>query len=182
VTFLVLGANCYGGLARTGFMRGVLALESACVARSVRLKVELGGGEALISRARAGALAQFLAGEATHLILCDSDVTFVPEAIFGLLGSGADVAGAPGEGGNLAPGLMLVSRKAARAVADAHPQLRASLRDLRGASPGSMAPMVFDSLVDPETGRYLADFDAFCRRWRDLGGDVFADPALSPWR
>jgi hypothetical protein len=36
--------------------------------------------------------------------------------------------------------------------------------------------MVFDSFVEPETGRYLTDFEAFCRRWRDLGGEVWADP------
>lgn len=181
--FLLLVANCYGGMASTGFMRSILALEAACVAEGVRLKVELGGGEALISRARAGALAQFLAGEATQLVICDSDIAFTPETVLSLAASGHDVAGASGaEPGTLAPGLMVLTRKAAQAVADAHPQLSASLRDLQGASHTARAPMVFDSLVSPETGRYLADFDAFCRRWRDLGGTVHADPKLPPWR
>lgn len=180
-TFLFVGANCYGGLARTGFMRSLLALDEACVARRLRLRTELGGGEALVSRARAGVLAQFLAGEATHLLIVDSDVSFTPEAIFRLLASGKDVAGAPGPDGALAPGLMLLSRHAAQAVADAHPELRASLRDVRGAQTAE-APMVFDSLIEPGTGRYLADLDAFARRWRDLGGEVWADPALAPWR
>ena len=72
-------------------------------------------------------------------------------------------------------------RLAQHEVCDAHPELRASLRDVRGAQTAE-APMVFDSLIEPGTGRYLADLDAFARRWRDLGGEVWADPALAPWR
>ncbi len=33
----------------------------------------------------------------------------------------------------------------------------------------------FDCWID-ETGNYLSEDYAFCRRWRDLGGDVWADP------
>lgn len=33
----------------------------------------------------------------------------------------------------------------------------------------------FDVLVEPDTGRYLSEDYAFCRRWRDLGGKVFVD-------
>ena len=37
------------------------------------------------------------------------------------------------------------------------------------------ALMVFDSFVEPETRHYLSDWQAFGRRWRDLGGEVWAD-------
>jgi hypothetical protein len=33
----------------------------------------------------------------------------------------------------------------------------------------------FDCMVDPDSGRYLSEDYAFCRRWRDIGGTVFAD-------
>jgi hypothetical protein len=33
----------------------------------------------------------------------------------------------------------------------------------------------FDVMVEPETGRYLSEDYAFCRRWRDIGGRVFVD-------
>ncbi|NKC33493.1 HK97 family phage prohead protease [Falsiroseomonas selenitidurans] len=36
---------------------------------------------------------------------------------------------------------------------------------------------LFDCWID-ETGNYLSEDFAFCRRWRDLGGDVWADPAV----
>lgn len=33
----------------------------------------------------------------------------------------------------------------------------------------------FDCMVDPDSNRYLSEDYAFCRRWRDIGGRVFAD-------
>lgn len=33
----------------------------------------------------------------------------------------------------------------------------------------------FDCMVDPDSGRYLSEDYAFCRRWRDMGGKIFAD-------
>ncbi|MFZ0557900.1 MAG: hypothetical protein WAM55_01250 [Methylovirgula sp.] len=33
----------------------------------------------------------------------------------------------------------------------------------------------FDCMVDPDSGRYLSEDFAFCRRWRDMGGIVYAD-------
>ena len=30
-------------------------------------------------------------------------------------------------------------------------------------------------MIDPDTGIYLSEDYAFCRRWRDLGGEVWLD-------
>jgi hypothetical protein len=30
-------------------------------------------------------------------------------------------------------------------------------------------------MIEKETGQYLSEDYAFCRRWRDLGGEIFAD-------
>jgi hypothetical protein len=34
---------------------------------------------------------------------------------------------------------------------------------------------IFDCLIDPETKRYLSEDYAFCRRWQQMGGQIFAD-------
>ncbi len=34
---------------------------------------------------------------------------------------------------------------------------------------------VFDCMIDPQTKRYLSEDYAFCRRWQQMGGQIFAD-------
>jgi hypothetical protein len=36
---------------------------------------------------------------------------------------------------------------------------------------------LFDCLIDPESGAYLSEDYAFCRRWRAIGGDIWLDCA-----
>ena len=69
-------------------------------------------------------------------------------------------------------GFMMLKRAAVQRVADAHPELRAKLGDLGG---DSEAVMIFESLIEPETGQHLSEDYAFCSRWRALGGEIFAD-------
>ena len=33
----------------------------------------------------------------------------------------------------------------------------------------------FDCMVDPDSGRYLSEDYAFCRRWRAIGGEIWLD-------
>jgi hypothetical protein len=71
-------------------------------------------------------------------------------------------------------GFLMVSRAAAQRLWDAYPKLVAKLGDLHNSGVPD-ALMVFDSFVEPGTGRYLNDWQAFAHRWRDLGGEVWAD-------
>jgi hypothetical protein len=34
---------------------------------------------------------------------------------------------------------------------------------------------VFDCMIDPESKRYLSEDYAFCRRWQQMGGKIYAD-------
>jgi hypothetical protein len=35
---------------------------------------------------------------------------------------------------------------------------------------------LFDCIIDPESRRYLSEDYTFCRRWQQMGGDVYLDP------
>ena len=35
---------------------------------------------------------------------------------------------------------------------------------------------LFDTMIDPESRRYLSEDYTFCRRWQEMGGDVWLDP------
>jgi hypothetical protein len=71
-------------------------------------------------------------------------------------------------------GFLLIKRGAMQRICDAHPELRAKMRDMADKA-APEAVMVFDTMIEPETGQYLSEDYAFCRRWRDLGGEIWAD-------
>ena len=71
-------------------------------------------------------------------------------------------------------GFMMIRRAALARLCAAHPELRADMRDMAGSIVPE-AVMVFETMIEPETGHYLSEDYAFCRRWRDLGGEIWAD-------
>ena len=71
-------------------------------------------------------------------------------------------------------GFLLIAREAMQRIVDAHPELRARMGDM-GDRMADEAVMVFETMIEPETGQYLSEDYAFCRRWHDLGGEIWAD-------
>ena len=221
-TSIYLATPCYGGQCYISFMTGVLELQRACAERGVDLHVDLGGGDALITRARAVMATKFLQSDATHLLFIDADIGFTADQIFRLIDSDRDLVGGVyplkqidwdkarqaardglkdlqaasigyvvrfipndtssvelddqgfGPVAYVGTGVMLVKRHVVRTVVDAHPQLIAKMRDMAGAGVDQVT-MIFDTLIEAETGELLSEDYAFCRRWRDLGGQIFAD-------
>jgi len=45
--------------------------------------------------------------------------------------------------------------------------------DALAGSPNRFA--LFDCMIEPETGVYLSEDFSFCRRWTDMGGEIWAD-------
>ena len=90
---VLLCTPCYGGMANIVFIDSLLKLQRACDARSVGLEIRLGGGDALITRARSRMATDFLATEHTHLLFVDADIGFTPEHLFRLLDAGKPLVG-----------------------------------------------------------------------------------------
>ena len=70
-------------------------------------------------------------------------------------------------------GFLMIRRPVLEALAAEHPELAA---DLSGLEPrGGAVAMLFDTMIEPETGQHLSEDYAFCRRWREAGGEIWAD-------
>jgi hypothetical protein len=75
-------------------------------------------------------------------------------------------------------GFLLIRRNALQRLCDAHPELK--YRHVHYAGGDEMADnayryALFDTMIDRETGEYLSEDFAFCRRWTDLGGEIWLD-------
>jgi hypothetical protein len=74
-------------------------------------------------------------------------------------------------------GFLMVRRSALEQLCAAHPELRyrrtSSAADPLAASPHRFA--LFECMIEPDTGLYLSEDYAFCRRWTALGGEIWVD-------
>jgi hypothetical protein len=74
-------------------------------------------------------------------------------------------------------GFMMIKRQVLLSMIERYPDLKYTREDqaedaLRG-SPNRCA--LFNCLVDKATGTYLSEDYSFCRRWRDMGGEIWID-------
>lgn len=72
-------------------------------------------------------------------------------------------------------GFMAIKRHVFYAMMKHYPELN-YVPD--GPPNNPLAPLhwlFFDCMLDPDSRRYLSEDYAFCRRWRDMGGKVYAD-------
>ncbi len=74
-------------------------------------------------------------------------------------------------------GFQLIKRNVFERMMAAHPELKyAALHAFpRPMQPSNNLYALFDCMIDQETGVYLSEDYAFCRRWRALGGEIWLD-------
>lgn len=74
-------------------------------------------------------------------------------------------------------GFQLIRRSVFDRMIAAYPEtkFRAVHASTNEQPPADTLYALFDSLIDPETGTYLSEDYAFCRRWRALGGQIWLD-------
>jgi hypothetical protein len=69
-------------------------------------------------------------------------------------------------------GFLMVKKKVIQKMMDAYPESKHHL-DVTTDVAGTECYGLFDTMIEPETRRYLSDDYAFCRRWKDMGGNIF---------
>ncbi len=190
----------YSGTIHLGTMRSLFTDLLALQARGDEWEVHDECGNALIADARALIVAQFLASKCDVLVFVDSDVCWQDGALLRLIDAPAEmVAGIypqrrdpvnycvkwKGNGELWAndAGLLEVE-----GVPFGFVKLtRAMLEKMVGQYPDSefyveTAPdeKAWALFADYRIGRHKMGEDyAFCRRWTDMGGQVFIDPEIS---
>jgi hypothetical protein len=74
-------------------------------------------------------------------------------------------------------GFMLVKRSVFLSLAERHPELAYSNAFVMGDPLGQSRHRFafFNCILDKENGVYLSEDYSFCRRWTDMGGEIWVD-------
>lgn len=77
-------------------------------------------------------------------------------------------------------GFMMIRRNVFDRMMAAHPELAyGAMLVYPRQRAGQAQYALFDCMIDPETGHYLSEDYAFCKRWRKLGGKIWLDAESS---
>ena len=219
---LVIATPCFGGQISVLYAASIFKLQS--LARSYNgfdLKILLKDGDALITRARASLVSQFLDDKsATHLLFVDADIGFEADQVLRLIECGAEMCAAiypikridwdkvrdTIESGRPNPaaaalkyvfevddpnaviakagfvkvryagtGFLMIRRQALERMCARYPQLQFKRDHSLDAATASDSRFALFECMIAEDGTYLSEDFAFCKRWTDMGGEIWAD-------
>ena len=77
-------------------------------------------------------------------------------------------------------GFMMIRRDAILKMIKAYPEFKYN-NDVNISDPNMKEHFyaMFDTMIDPVDRRYLSEDYTFCRRWQEIGGDIWLDPSIS---
>jgi hypothetical protein len=195
---LHIGIPCYGGMMSeptvTSLLRFILLAQQAGLNWSLDTMVN----ESLITRGRNNLMAKMMTNPAaTHFMFIDADIRFQPESILQMLACDKEViAGLYPKKAlpvnyviNLKPetkiqgdiftvdtagtGFLIFKRSVYEKLIAAHPETKYVDDVGLGKQFEPMMYSIFDCKID-ERGHYLSEDWLFCRRWQELGGEIWA--------
>ena len=219
---LVVATPCFGGQISVLFAASLFRLQKLLRSYSeINLKILFKDGDALITRARANLVAQFLDDpSATHLLFIDADIGFEPEQVLRLIQCGAQMCAAVYpikridwdkvrtmfEAARPNPaaaslkyvfevedpnaviekagfvkvryagtGFLMIRRDAVERLCATYQQLKYKRDHSADAAIASDNRFALFECMIAEDGTYLSEDFAFCKRWTDMGGEIWAD-------
>lgn len=72
-------------------------------------------------------------------------------------------------------GFMLIKRSAILRMIEAYPESRYKKVHALGNASAEENYLLFDCMIDKQTGVYISEDFGFCQKWRDIGGKVWLD-------
>ena len=191
---------CYGGQITEVCFSSYLQWTILAMKNNLNFVVARLSNESNVNRARNSCAAKFLAGDATHLMFVDADIQFRAEDIVKLVAHDKDIVGGiypqktlppkmvvntldngAREGdlvevGTLGTGFMLIKRSVFEQMIAQGAQKYTDAIGLTSAENDNQYDF-FNCTIDSQ-GRYLTEDWSFCRRWRELGGTIWADTSI----
>jgi hypothetical protein len=192
---------CYGGNITEVCFSSYLGFTIMAMQNGINFQIDTLSNESNVNRARNSCAAKFLSGDCSHLMFVDADIQFNPQDIVKLINHDKDIVGGiypqktlppkmvlntlnngEHEGdlievGTLGTGFMLIKRSVFEKMIEegATPYV-----DAIGLSPKENSNQYdfFQCTID-SNGRYLTEDWSFCRRWRQLGGKIWADTTIA---
>ena len=73
-------------------------------------------------------------------------------------------------------GFMCIKKEVIQQMFDAHPELKYANDINVDKKFEKHMYALFDTMIDPESRRYLSEDYTFCRLWQNMGGEVYLDP------
>lgn len=187
---------CYGGMVTEPHFASCLNLKESLTEMHVPHAWYTLGNESLVTRARNNCVRFFLnATDFSHLMFIDADIEFTPDDVGKLWHMDQDIAVgvyrmkkegaayAAWVNGSLmedlpegvlavdyaGTGFMMIKREVFGKIAEANPHLKHE--DFDGDTFA-----FFDTSI--EDGAYLSEDYFFCKRWRELNGEIWMDPTV----
>ena len=192
---------CYGGQITEVCFSSYLQWTILALQNNLDFMVDTLSNESNVNRARNSCAAKFLSGDATHLMFVDADIQFNPQDIVKLVAHDKDIVGGiypqktlppkmvvntlnngACEGdlvevGTLGTGFMLIKRAVFERMIDAGAQKYTDAIGLSTVENDHQYDF-FNCTIDSQ-GRYLTEDWSFCRKWRELGGAIWADTSIA---
>lgn len=195
---LHIGIPCYGGMVSEPTMTSLIRFILLATRAGLNWSLDTMVNESLVTRARNNLMAKMMSNKAaTHFMFIDADIRFQPESIFQMLVYDKDVIGGlyPKKTLpinyviNLKPqtkiqgdiftvdtmgtGFLMFKRGVYEKLIAAHPETKYVDDVGLGKQYEPYMYSIFDCKID-EKGHYLSEDWLFCRRWQELGGEIWA--------
>lgn len=196
---------CYGGMLTDQYFLSMFRATQTLMRHGINFRITTLRNESLISRARNILTAMFLASDCTHLMFIDADIEFQPDDLIRALAYDKPIlAGAypkkalpvqyainfkfmdserrkirvengAAEVLDASTGFFLVKREVIEKMIANYPELHYRNDSNISKDLEKYCYNLWDVRLDPKDNRLLSEDYSFCRRWQELGGEIWLD-------